>query len=147
MSDHPDARTPSDHHQDAQDALVEDRAMRPPNAWRVASSSGVAGTQVPGGNPLAVQLRDGPGAEGQQLPGGNPAAPAPTSTTRYRRDFHQEDARERAQEDDDLEEAAQHPFRGWVAAAGAATVFDDRGTDRRCFGRDEADNPSGGSAA
>lgn len=93
MSDHPDARTPSDHHQDAQDALVEDRSMRPPNAMR------------------------------------------------YRRDFHAEDARERAQEDDDLEEAAQHPFRGWVAAAGAATVFDDRGTDRRCFGPDEADNP------
>lgn len=34
-----DARTPSDHHQDAQDALVEDRATRPPNAMRAVDAS------------------------------------------------------------------------------------------------------------
>ncbi len=75
------------------------------------------------------------------------ATTRPANALRFRRDFRQEDARERAQEDDDLEEVAQHPFCGWVAAAGAATVFDDRGTDPRCFGRDEADNPTRDPAA
>ena len=93
-----DARTPSDHHQDAQDALVEDRSMRPPNAMR------------------------------------------------FRRDFHSEDARERAQEDADLEEAAQHPFAGYVTSAGAATHWGDDVRLVGSAGGDEHDE-WGGSAA
>lgn len=39
MSDPPpDARSAADHHQDAQDALVEDRSMRPANAVTVVHS-------------------------------------------------------------------------------------------------------------
>lgn len=63
--------------------------------------------------------------------------------TRYRRDYHSEDARERAQEDADLEEAAQHPFRGYVTTA---VEWERPGIDRRLFGRDEADNPAGDAA-
>lgn len=75
--------------------------------------------------------------------------------TRYRRDFH---GRETEEEARDRNAAEDFEESGGLEREGLAllrrerpflfTASDDNpyGTDRRCFGRDEADNPSGDAA-